>query len=217
MVILGAMWLAWQGLIRKRATRTIEGTLWMVVAATAAIALIGPADFTGIGTAVSNGTTQVLNTAFAKLPAPASSNCLPVAQGDPQSVAANYAFTSGNGLVDQNANELWSVLVCKPWLYGELGTHPVRAAGQRQPDRGGHLRAAAAVVAGHRGQRDRRPPALIQAKQATYTGIANRPAAEQSRHLLRCSRATSGRPGWRSRSPRCSPRWWPGCSSCSSR
>ena len=40
-VILGAMWLAWQGLIRKRATRTIEGTLWMVVAATAAIALIG--------------------------------------------------------------------------------------------------------------------------------------------------------------------------------
>ena len=40
-VILGAMWLAWQGLIRKRATRTIEGTLWMVVAAVAAIALIG--------------------------------------------------------------------------------------------------------------------------------------------------------------------------------
>ena len=42
-VILGAIWLAWQGLIRKRATRTIEGTLWMVVAATAAIALIGQA------------------------------------------------------------------------------------------------------------------------------------------------------------------------------
>ena len=52
-VILGAIWLAWQGLIRKRATRTIEGTLWMVVACVAAIALIGkPADFTGIGTTV---------------------------------------------------------------------------------------------------------------------------------------------------------------------
>ena len=83
-VILGAMWLAWQGLIRKRATRTIEGTLWMVIAATAAIALIGrPADFTGVGTTVSNGATQVLNTAFAKLPAPAASNCLPVAAGGP--------------------------------------------------------------------------------------------------------------------------------------
>src|SRR5215470_15701018 len=39
-VILGAIWLAWQGLIRKRASRTIEGTLWMVVACAAAIWLI---------------------------------------------------------------------------------------------------------------------------------------------------------------------------------
>jgi hypothetical protein len=29
-VIIGAIWLAWQGLIRKRASRTIEGTIWMV-------------------------------------------------------------------------------------------------------------------------------------------------------------------------------------------
>ncbi|HYZ54648.1 MAG TPA: hypothetical protein VE733_14260, partial [Streptosporangiaceae bacterium] len=36
-VILGAIWLAWHGLIRKRATRTIEGTLWMVAACAAAI------------------------------------------------------------------------------------------------------------------------------------------------------------------------------------
>ena len=54
-VILGAIWLAWQGLIRKRATRTIEGTLWMVIACAAAIWLIGrPGDFTGVGTGVSN-------------------------------------------------------------------------------------------------------------------------------------------------------------------
>src|SRR5580692_11307138 len=36
-VILGAIWLAWNGLVRKRATRAIEGTLWMVVACAAAI------------------------------------------------------------------------------------------------------------------------------------------------------------------------------------
>ena len=122
-VIIGAIWLAWQGLIRKRATRTIEGTIWMVIACAAAIWLIGrPGDFTGVGTTVSNGVTSVLNTAFANLPAPAASNCLPVTATDPQTVTANYAFTSGNGLVDENANELWSVLVCKPWLDGELGT-----------------------------------------------------------------------------------------------
>ena len=172
-VILGAIWLAWQGLIRKRATRTIEGTLWMVVAATAAIALIGrPADFTGIGTAVSNGTTQVLNTAFSKLPAPASSNCLPVAQGDPQSMQASYAFTNGNGLVDENANELWSVLVCKPWLYGELGSTqyaPLGSGTQTVVDTYGRQLLWSQAIAAN----ETPTTALIQAKQATYTGIAS--------------------------------------------
>ena len=172
-VILGAMWLAWQGLIRKRATRTIEGTLWMVVAATAAIALIGkPADFTGIGTTVSNGVTGVLNTAFSNLPAPAGSNCLPTAAGDPQSVTASYAFTSGNGLVDENANELWSVLVCKPWVWGELGTTAYGTPGTGTQTvvntYGRQLLWSQAIAAN-----ETPTTALIQAKQATYTGIAN--------------------------------------------
>ena len=172
-VILGAIWLAWQGLIRKRASRTIEGTLWMVVACVAAIALIGrPADFTGVGTTVSNGTTQVLNTAFSKLPTPASSNCLPVQAGDPQSVTGNYAFTSGNGLVDQNANELWSVLVCKPWLYGELGTTAYNPPGSGNPTivntYGRQLLWSQAIAAN-----ETPSSALIQAKQSTYAGIAN--------------------------------------------
>ena len=171
-VILGAIWLAWQGLIRKRATRTIEGTLWMVIAATAAIALISqPALFTGVGTAVANGTTGVLNTAFAKLPAPASSNCLPVTQGDPQSVTASYSFTSGNGLVDENANELWSVLVCKPWLWGELGTTTYNTPGQGAQTvvntYGRQLLWSQAYAAN-----ETPTTALRQAKQSTYAGIA---------------------------------------------
>ncbi len=171
-VIVGAMWLAWQGLIRKRATRTIEGTLWMVVAATAAIALIGkPADFTGVGTTVSNGVTGVLNTAFAKLPAPAGSNCLPVARGDPQSVAASYAFTSGNGMVDENASELWSVLVCKPWLLGELGTtqyNPLGSGPQTVVDTYGRQLLWSQAFAAN----ENPTTALTQAKQSTYAGIA---------------------------------------------
>ncbi len=170
-VILGAIWLAWQGLIRKRATRTIEGTLWMVIAATAAIALIGkPADFTGVGTTVANGTTGVLNSAFSKLPTPNSSNCLPVQAGDPQSVTSNYSFTTGNGLVDQNADELWSVLVCKPWLWGELGT-TAYTTGNGAPTvvntYGRQLLWSQAIAAN-----EKPTSALIQAKQATYTGIA---------------------------------------------
>ena len=172
-VILGAIWLAWQGLIRKRATRTIEGTLWMVVACVAAIALIGrPAAFTGVGTTVSNGVTGVLNTAFSKLPVPASSNCLPVQNGDPQSVAGNFAFTSGNALVDENANELWSVLVCKPWLYGELGStaYATDAGGQQTVVNkyGRQLLWSQAIAAN-----ETPSTALVQAKQATYSGIAS--------------------------------------------
>ena len=172
-IILGAIWLAWNGLVRKRATRAIEGTLWMVVACAAAIWLIGrPADFTGVGTSVSNGVTQVLNVAFAKLPNPGGSNCVPVQGGDPQAASGNFGFTSSNGLVDNNANELWSVLVCKPWLDGELGTTQY-ATSAKAPQTvvntyGRQLLWAQAIAANEQPSSN-----LIQAKQATYNGIAS--------------------------------------------
>jgi hypothetical protein len=170
-VIIGAIWLAWQGLIRKRGTRTIEGTIWMVVACAAAIWLIGqPADFTGAGTAVSNGISQSLNTAFSKLPAPTQSNCLPLTSNDPQVQPSNFNFSSGNELVAENADELWTVLVCKPWLIGEFGTStfgttpgtqtPVNAYGRQ-------LLWAQAIATN-----ETPTTTLIQAKQSTYNGIA---------------------------------------------
>ena len=173
-VVIAAIWLAWQGLVRKRATRTFEGTIWMVIACAAAIWLIGqPNDFTSVGTNVSDGVTSVLNTAFAKLPATSGSNCLPVQPGDAQSLA-NYSFTSGNGLVDQNANELWTVLVCKPWLDGELGTTQYAAPGTAAAKTnivnlyGRQLLWAQAVAANEPAN----STTLDQAKQATYSGIA---------------------------------------------
>jgi hypothetical protein len=170
-VLLGVMWLAWHGLIRKRATRTIEGTIWMVVACAAAIWLIGrPADFTGAGQSVSNGVTQVLNVAFSKLPNPGQGNCVPVASKDPQSPGASFGFTPGNGLVDQNANELWSALVCKPWLDGEFGTTQFAAGrtGQTPVNTYGRQLLWAQAIAAN----ETPTAALIKAKQSTYQGIA---------------------------------------------
>jgi hypothetical protein len=173
-VILGAIWLAWQGLIRKRATRTIEGTIWMVIACATAVWLIGrPADFTGFGKTVSDGITQTLNAAFGKLPAPQQSNCVPVGPSDPQVPAtANYNFSSGTSVVDTNANELWTVLVCKPWLDGEFGTTGYSAPGKGHPTvintYGRQLLWAQAIAA------DEKPtPDVIQAKEDTFVGIAN--------------------------------------------
>ncbi len=172
-VIIGAIWLAWQGLIRKRGTRTIEGTIWMVVACVAAIWLIGrPADFTGIGKSVSDGISQSLNVAFSRLPSPGQSNCLPVQRDDPQVRPVTYNYASGNGVVDQNANELWTVLVCKPWLDGEFGTtNFATAQGGAQTPVNTYARQllwAQAIAVN-----EKPTPALIQAKQASYAGIAS--------------------------------------------
>jgi TrbL/VirB6 plasmid conjugal transfer protein len=173
-VLLGAIWLAWQGLIRKRATRTIEGTLWMVVAAAAAIWLIGrPADFTGLGRTVSDGITQTLNVAFAKLPVPQQTSCVPVQRSDPQvPQVANFNYSSGGGVVDTNANELWTVLVCKPWLDGEFGTTAFATAPSGHPTvvntYARQLLWAQAIAAN-----EKPTAAVIQAKQDTFAGIAS--------------------------------------------
>jgi hypothetical protein len=171
-VIIGAIWLAWQGLIRKRATRTIEGTIWMVVACVAAIWLIGqPSDFTGIGKGVSDGITQTLDVAFARLPAPAQSSCVPLQRSDPQVTVANFGYSAGNNIVDQNANELWTVLVCKPWLDGEFGTTTYAATAKgKQTVVNTYARQllwSQAVAAN-----ELSTPAVIQAKQNAYVGIA---------------------------------------------
>jgi TrbL/VirB6 plasmid conjugal transfer protein len=170
-VLLGAIWLAWEGLIRKRASRTIEGTIWMVIACAAAIWLIGrPADFTGLGQKVSDGISQVLNAAFSRLPVSGGSGCVPVGKGDPQSGGENYAYTGGNQVVSQNADELWAVLVCKPWLAGEFGTMSASNAANAANPAGQYGRAllwsqAYAVNEKPTGQ-------LNTQKQDVYQGIA---------------------------------------------
>jgi hypothetical protein len=169
-VILAAIWLAWQGLIRKRGTRTIEGTIWMVLACAAAIWLIGrPADFTGLGKGVSDGISTTLNAAFANLPSPGQSSCLPVSGHDPQISRSSFSYTSSHTVVDQNANELWTVLVCKPWLAGEFGTTAFAASGKTTPvpAYARQLLWAQAIAVN-----ERPATGLISAKQAAYAGIA---------------------------------------------
>ena len=118
-VILGALWLAWWGLIRRRASRVAEGTIWMVLAMVALVWLIGrPSDFTTLGTKVSNGATAAFNAALPQSNADASA-CIPGGPGAQQAVQ--------NDSVTRNANGLWVTLVCKPWLMGEFGTDDAKS------------------------------------------------------------------------------------------
>jgi hypothetical protein len=118
-VILGALWLAWWGLIRRRASRVAEGAIWMVLAMVALVWLIGrPSDFTTLGTKVSNGATAAFNAALPQSNVDASA-CIP---GSPK-----VQQTAQNDSVTRNANGLWVTLVCKPWLMGEFGTDDAKS------------------------------------------------------------------------------------------
>ncbi|KAB2343944.1 type IV secretion system protein [Actinomadura rudentiformis] len=116
-VILGAMWLAWWGLVRKRASKVTEGVIWMVAAMVALIWLIArPADFTTLGTKVSEATSAAFNAALPQSDTKGGT-CIPTPQGQPDPLkSAEIDATT------RNANGLWVALVCKPWLMGEFGT-----------------------------------------------------------------------------------------------
>ncbi|MFB4310710.1 type IV secretion system protein [Actinomadura sp. GTD37] len=116
-VILGAMWLAWWGLVRKRASKVTEGVIWMVAAMVALIWLVArPADFTTLGTKTSEATSAAFNAALPQSDTKGAT-CIPRPDGKPDPAASqNLDATT------RNANGLWVALVCKPWLQGEFGT-----------------------------------------------------------------------------------------------
>jgi hypothetical protein len=115
-VILGALWLAWWGLLRRRASKVAEGTIWMIVAMVGLTWLIArPADFTTLGTKVSEATSVAFNAALPQSDTKGTV-CVPPPAGQKPVNGANLDATT------RNANGLWVALVCKPWLMGEFGT-----------------------------------------------------------------------------------------------
>jgi hypothetical protein len=188
-VILGAIWLAWYGLIRKRATTTAEGVIWMVLAVTVATWFFSrPGDFTGLGKVVTDKTGEIVNSAFSGLPGAGGASCLP-APGDtnPQVKAGGYG-QSGTPGVDQNADALWSTLVCKPWLMGMFGT-----ADPNQPivrDFGRTMLETQSIPAAVAGQ----PAPDLAAHQAKYTEIAEK-LRNDSRYNIFSGRDWTGRLG----------------------
>ena len=57
---------------------------------------------------VLTGCFSPIQPTFSNLPANPGRSCLPVTSGDPKPVTTNYSVTTGNRLVDQNANKLWA-------------------------------------------------------------------------------------------------------------
>ncbi|NUT44372.1 MAG: hypothetical protein HOV86_30690, partial [Thermoactinospora sp.] len=160
-ILLAAIWLAWYGLLRKRASVSVEGVVWMVLAVTVATWFFArPQDFTGLGKLVTDKTGEVINSAFSGLPGAQGTDCLPAPGG-----GTTFGTTGATG-VDQNANALWSTLVCKPWLMGQFGTSDPQQPVVR--DFGLKMLEIQTIEAAELGQ-----PSNSSAHQAAYVGIVD--------------------------------------------
>ena len=129
-IILGAVWLGWYGLIRKRVTLTIESAVWMVVATTLGIwILVNPGQILGYASTVVNAGGSLVNSAVAKVTVSGASAICPA--GAPELEKADWE-SDGDFAVRQNSQMLWSGLVCRPWVAGVFGSGLVADAAAEQ-------------------------------------------------------------------------------------
>lgn len=122
-VILGALWLGWYGLIRKRMTLTIESSIWMVAATALGLwIMVNPAQIMGMASSLVNSGSQLVTSAVGQVPYGGGSGTCPAGAEAPE--RADWESES-DFQVRRNANMLWSSLVCQPWMAGQFGNSDV--------------------------------------------------------------------------------------------
>src|SRR5690606_7123713 len=119
-IILGAVWLGWYGLVRKRLTLTIESTVWMVLATALGLwIMVNPGNVLSLAGGIVNSGTQLINNAVAKISYSAGMTVCP-AGADP--VGQAEWESDSDFAVRKNSDMLWSSLVCQPWVAGVFGS-----------------------------------------------------------------------------------------------
>lgn len=119
-VLVGVMWAAWHGLVRRRATMTIEGTVWMIIAVTCALWFLNrPAQLMDAGNTIVTSMSNASVAAVGQATAGSGSTCVSPPDGEG---GGALDVRERDATVRQAANTLWSTLVCRPWLAGEFGT-----------------------------------------------------------------------------------------------
>lgn len=122
MTILGAVTLAWWGLVRKRATLSVEGLVWMIAATTVGMwILYAPAGFMGTVNNVltwgENLMTAAVTTATEESD---TGRCLPNTPEMLKSPTEEHR----DFVARQQGENLWDVLVCQPFKVGAFGSGP---------------------------------------------------------------------------------------------
>ncbi|WP_150255313.1 hypothetical protein [Nocardiopsis deserti] len=120
--ILGAVTLAWWGLVRKRATLTFEGVIWMVAATTTGLWILSaPASFMGmVNGAMTFGENLMTSAVTTVTDDGSDGRCIP---GAPE-VVRGVGEDHREFVARQQAEYLYESLVCRPWIVGEFGSGP---------------------------------------------------------------------------------------------
>jgi hypothetical protein len=115
-VLLGALWLVWHGLLQRRATTAAGGLAWMVVAiAVAAWFLAAPATILGGANSVSvQASRSVLSVGGTVDPK--------AGPADPTTAQATYGGNAGDTELRLAANRFFQTYVYTPWAVGEFGS-----------------------------------------------------------------------------------------------
>ncbi|GAA3741581.1 type IV secretion system protein [Salinactinospora qingdaonensis] len=129
-IILGAVWLGWYGLIRKRVTLTIESAVWMVLATALGIwILVNPGQILNYaGSAVNTG-GQLVNTTVSQISVSGVSNSCPA--GSPEIQKADWE-SENDFMVRKNSQMLWTGLVCRPWVAGQFGSGVISSSAEEK-------------------------------------------------------------------------------------
>ncbi|MFC3520339.1 conjugal transfer protein TrbL [Streptomonospora nanhaiensis] len=119
-IILGAVWLGWYGLVRKRVTLTLESAAWMVVATALGIwILVNPMQILGYAGTIVNSGSQLVNSSISRVTPPGAAQTCP--RGAEEVQKAEWE-SQNDFAIRQNSQMLWSGLVCQPWIAGEFGS-----------------------------------------------------------------------------------------------
>src|SRR5699024_428195 len=127
-VILGAAWLGWYGLVRKRMTLTLESSVWMVAATTLGFwILLQPAAVMGLASSLVNSGTQLVTSTVGQIPYGGGSGACPAGAQAPERASWESEL---DFQVRRNADMLWSSLVCQPWVAGQFGNGPFASSAE---------------------------------------------------------------------------------------
>lgn len=116
-IMLGALWMGWQGLVKRRSTEAFQGALWMVGAAIGgALLFLNPSFIPNTANTIVSAFTQGVSSAI-------TSNTVSNINNDLCTVDEGVeGFATKDSRIMQCA--IWYNILYTPWVVGQFGTSP---------------------------------------------------------------------------------------------